>query len=154
MLGLAVFLLTLLFWSFVPVPLADKVVDSQPLQNTVHIADTVKPLPDNVSLYQGIQVTKENLKQVLAYEFGTYGLESQIQTAEAVVACESGFQVDPPHNGVSWGIAQFTKPTWKDFGYGDIMNPLSQVQVMAKMFSRGLQNRWDCFRTGAYKKYL
>lgn len=126
----------------------------QQIQETTHIANTVKPLPDNASLYQGISVTTDNLKSVLVYEFGTYGLQDQIQTAEAVIACESGFQVDPPHNGISWGIAQFTKDTWKDFGSGDIMNPLFQIQTFSKMWSKGLQNRWDCYRLGYYKKYL
>ena len=87
------------------------------------------------------------LKDTASEDAIKYGL-SPIQYSQmmATIFCESGWQIDPKHNGISWGIAQFTKPTWKEFGYGDIMNPLTQLEVMASMIHRGLFNRWDCFR--------
>ena len=86
--------------------------------------------------------TREELKLALAAVAEKYGQEYEKMLA--VIQCESGFLIDPPHNGISWGIAQFTKPTWQDFGYGDIMNPLIQLDVMGKMLNNGLIGRWDC----------
>lgn len=89
--------------------------------------------------------SREVLKRFLRARLISYGIEDQYNTVEAVVFCESSWRVDPPHNGISWGIAQFTPPTWKDFGYGDIMNPYNQLDTMAKMWANPkLRNRWDC----------
>lgn len=60
-----------------------------------------------------------------------------------VVQHESGFRVNPPHNGVSWGIAQFTKATWKAYGFNDIMDPYRQLFVMGMMWREGKQSQWD-----------
>ncbi len=89
--------------------------------------------------------SREVLTRYLQSAFTKYGIENEIPTAEAVILCESGWQINPRHNNISWGIAQFTPSTWHDYGYGDIMNPLSQLDVMSKMWSKGLQDRWDCF---------
>lgn len=76
-----------------------------------------------------------------------YGLGPTVsQEMMATIQCESSWSIDPPHNNISWGIAQFTPATWKEFGYGDIMNPQSQLTIMAKMWHNGLENRWDCWR--------
>ena len=72
----------------------------------------------------------------------------------ATIQCESGWQIYPKPNHISWGIAEFTPPTWQEFGYGDIMNPVSQINIMVKMWKVGLAKRWDCYRLGLYKKYL
>jgi hypothetical protein len=77
---------------------------------------------------------------------------TQSQEMMATITCESGWQIYPKPNNISWGIAQFTPATWKGFGYGDIMNPLSQLDTMAKMWSKGLANRWDCYRLKLYEK--
>ena len=97
-----------------------------------------------------IDYSRVGLTSYLELEFTKYGIANEIPTAIAVINCESGFQVNPKHNNISWGIAQFTPATWHDYGYGDIMNPVSQINVMAKMWSLGLANRWDCFRLGLY----
>jgi len=89
--------------------------------------------------------TTARLKDYLKYEFAKYGIEDQYDRAVSVVFCESGWNVNPKPNGISYGIAQFTKPTWQDFGHGDIMNPYNQLEVMANMWSLKLQGRWDCF---------
>ena len=103
--------------------------------------------------YQGVRLTKNDLKDMLKTQFDTYGISDQLKVAEAIISCESGWNIYAD-NGISFGILQFTKPTWKDFGSGDIMNPYWQIKTFASMWSRGLKNRWDCFRLGYYKKYL
>lgn len=90
--------------------------------------------------------SRAGLTRYLQDSFAKYGIESQVGMAENVISCESGFQVNPKHNNISWGITQMTPATWKDFGYGNIMNPYSQISVMAKMWKMGLQSRWDCYR--------
>ena len=83
----------------------------------------------------------------LRYNFTKYGIEEQYNKAVAVIQCESSWRINPPHNGVSLGIAQFTAPTWKDFGTGkyEDINPYLQLSTLAKMWSLGLQRRWDCY---------
>jgi hypothetical protein len=95
---------------------------------------------------EGGKVSREELTGYLETSFEKYGLESQIPMAIKTIDCESGFQVDPKHNGISWGVAQFTPDTWKDYGYGNILNPEYQLETMARMWSQGLQKRWDCWR--------
>lgn len=82
-----------------------------------------------------------------------YGLSPTVsQEMMETIQCESGWRVDPPHNNISWGISQFTPDTWEQFGYGDIMNPVSQLNVMAMMWGEyHLQNRWDCYRLNLIK---
>lgn len=85
-----------------------------------------------------------DLKSYLREQASLYGVD--YDEMSAVIQCESGWRVDPPHNNISWGIAQFTPDTWTDFGSGDIMNPYTQLDVMAKMWSKGLHGRWDCYK--------
>ena len=94
----------------------------------------------------------EYLKDYVGEASIKYGLSpTQYQEIIKTVNCESGWQIYPKKNHISWGISQFTPPTWKRFGHGDIMDPISQLDVMAKMWSMGLQDRWDCFRLKLYK---
>ncbi len=89
----------------------------------------------------------EFLKDTASEDAIKYGL-SPIQYSQmmATIFCESSWQIYPKPNHISWGVAQFTPPTWKEFGYGDIMNPISQLNVMSKMFHNHLEKRWDCWR--------
>ncbi len=112
-----------------------------------HIISKPQVIAVRTRLYQNVLITEEDEKDYLKLDFHKYGLDDQLLMAEKVISCESGFHIDPlPHNHISWGIAQFTPATWKDFGHGDIMNPLIQIDVMSHMWSKGLQNRWDCYR--------
>ena len=88
--------------------------------------------------------TRAELEVALTAVAKKYGQSYEMMSA--VLQCESGWQVDPPRNGISFGIAQFTIPTWHDFGYGDIMDPYIQLEVMGKMWSMGLNKRWDCYK--------
>lgn len=101
------------------------------------------------------------LKLLLFQESAKYGISYQEIYATAM--CESGFQIDPKHNNISWGIMQFTPATWKEFGHGNIMDAENQILVATSMWNkwetykgkqRQLKERWDCFRLGLYKKYL
>ncbi len=74
-----------------------------------------------------------------------YGLSGQdYQEMIDTIQCESGWQIYPKPNYISWGIAEFMPATWHDFGNGDIMDPIMQIKVMARMWSKGLMGRWDC----------
>jgi hypothetical protein len=96
--------------------------------------------------------TPEEIKRAIVYVEENMD-KKDAEEMTATIMCESGFQVDPKHNGISWGVAQFTPATWKDFGYGDIMNPEAQLLTMARIWGK-YKNRWDCFRLGLYKQYL
>ncbi len=95
--------------------------------------------------YQGIRINREDLISYLEVAFTKYGIADQIPIAKEVISCESGFRINAD-NGISYGILQFTKPTWQDFGHGDIFNPFVQIDTTAKMVKMGLWNRWDCWR--------
>lgn len=114
---------------------------------------TSKSLKSETRQYQGIDITKEDLNRMLEIQFNTYGLGSELPIARAIISCESNWNINAD-NGISFGILQFTKPTWKDFGTGNIFNPYWQIQTFAKMYKNGLRDRWDCYRLGLYKKFL
>lgn len=116
------------------------------LNNAVQPANAVKQPITGTSYYQGVYISPESIKAVLAAEFSTYGIENQLAKAESVISCESGFEVNPKPNGISWGVAQFTKSTWQDFGIGDIMNPYMQIKVMATLWQMSEQWRWNCYK--------
>lgn len=85
------------------------------------------------------------LKEYLRKVFTSYGIEDQIPTAEKIIACESSWNI-LAHNGtISYGLLEYTPNTWHDFGHGDIMNPLVQIEVTAKIVKREGWERWDCF---------
>lgn len=87
--------------------------------------------------------SENEIKRYLREQSALYGLD--YDKMSAVISCESGWRIDPPHNNISWGIAQFTPETWKDFGGGDIMDPYAQIRVMSIMWSKHLEGRWDCY---------
>lgn len=127
-------------------PLPDTVIKENYInQQQVNSAEdkTKEKLP--TSHNQGREIDREELKSYFRQVFTYNGLEDQIPIAEAVIACESSWNWKAD-NGISYGIAQFTPATWEDFGFGDIMNPYSQIQVMARMWKNPvLRLRWDCF---------
>lgn len=120
---------------------------SKPTQQNVNQTTIVKKktLPASGE-YLGVRITAQDERDYLELEFTNMGLVDQIPMAEAVVACESGYNIYA-NNGISYGIAQFTPVTWKDFGHGDIFNPLTQLETMARMWKNPLLRlRWDCYR--------
>lgn len=138
------FTLILLFWQFVPLPLADRNEGYKSPTISIQNFTTKKPLLAP-RLFQGVYISPENLKEVLKLDFAEYGIEDQLGMAEDVINCESDWNIFA-NNGISYGLLQFTPATWKDFGHGDIMNPYNQIKVTASMWSHGFQRRWDCYR--------
>lgn len=115
------------------------------LKNIETVENKAKESNTGTRLYRGVLITREGLKSYLEEVFIKEGLEDQIEIAEKTITCESNF-LWYADNGISFGVAQFTPDTWKDFGEGDIFNPHIQLRTMAKMFKMGLQNRWDCYK--------
>lgn len=135
---------TLLVWQFFPVPFEATNKDYQTQQKSVSVPASEKPPITDTRHFQGILVTQADIKEMITVQFTKYGIENEIPTALKVLDCESGYQVNAS-NGISFGIFQFTKSTWHDFGHGDIYNPMVQVEVATKMWKNGLQSRWDYF---------
>lgn len=142
--------MVLLFWQFVPLPFADR--NESYTAPTISIQPTIADkLPQKgLSLYKNVLITKENLKGALEVDFAKYGILDQLDRAEKVLQCESGFQVDPPHNNSCRGIAQFKVSTWDWFNkvretHMEFMNPFSQIDMMSWAWSKGYQSQWECF---------
>ncbi len=113
-------------------------------QKSVIVLTSEKPL-NTPRLYQGILLSKEDIKEMIKEQFTLYGISNQIPTALKVAECESSFSINA-NNGISFGIFQYTKPTWKQFGYGDIFNPQSQIIITSKIVKKEGWKRWDCWR--------
>lgn len=138
-------MLTLFALAYFSPPVADQSDNNPAPQGSSLVATSdTKPI-DTGNYYHGVLVTKQDLMGMLEQEFTTYGLEDQIPLAKRVIECESGWNIHAD-NGISFGVAQFTQATWKDFGSGDIFNPIMQFHTMARMWAKGLQKRWDCYR--------
>ena len=124
-----------------------------PTQQDISISLNKTKEKNTASHYQGVSITREGLKSYLKDIFIYNGIADQIEIAEKIIQCESGWNIFAD-NGISYGLAQFTPATWHDFGEGDIMNPHTQIRTMAKMWKNPkLRNRWDCYRFGLYKKF-
>lgn len=100
--------------------------------------------------YQGILLTREGLTGYLTEAFTQEGIVDQIPMAQAVVLCESGFQIDPPHNNNCRGLVQFKPSTWeyvtnKGWCSGELMNPQRQLECMATLWKMGYKNWWECY---------
>jgi len=123
-------------------------------ENTITYSQPVTETPKEnppASHYQGVYISREGLTGFLSYEFAKYGIEDQYEKAVAVLNCESSWLIDVySKNQLSYGIAQFTPATWKDFGIGDYKNPYDQIKTLSKMWSLGLQSRWDCYTILGY----
>lgn len=111
------------------------------------------PIPDTTTLVAPIKASRNDLNEYLRSVFATYGIESQIKMAEAVVSCESSWNVLAYNKdderfvkGGSYGIAQFTRPTFFENCTGDYENPYDQISCMAKLWKRGEQHRWTCYK--------
>jgi hypothetical protein len=85
------------------------------------------------------------LKQALNLVATKYGQDYQ-QMAD-VIQCESTWRTNVySWTGSSYGIAQFTQPTFQDYCTGSYKDPFAQLDCMGKMWQLGLQRRWDCYR--------
>lgn len=90
--------------------------------------------------------SREGLTRYLEDTFAKYGIEDQIPTAKRIILCESSWNVRAS-SGISFGIFQYTAPTWHDFGHGDIWDPLVQIETTARIVKKEGWGRWDCYFT-------
>ena len=98
-------------------------------------------------LWRAINASESELKGFLANVAVEYGLNYQ-EMAD-VIMCESGWRTDVFSAGnVSYGVAQFTRPTFDGYcqGFGEYEDPFAQLECMGFMFSKKMQGRWDCWR--------
>ena len=80
----------------------------------------------------------------VAIKYGLNGTE--YKQMMAVLSCESSWDSSVWSKGkMSYGIAQFTKDTFKENCTGDYYNPLDQLECVGKMWSEKMYHRWDCF---------
>lgn len=87
----------------------------------------------------------KELKRFLLDVSAKYGQDYDVM--ENVIQCESGFQTNTFSRGeISYGVAQFTPPTFSEYCSGSYVDPYAQLSCMGKMFHDGLAARWDCYR--------
>jgi len=101
------------------------------------------------SFYQNSKPSIKELKDYLASEVAKYP-ELSYSEIEAIIYCESSFQVDPPHNNICRGIAQFKIGTFNWFTGMmneklEFMDPYDQIKVMVWAFANGYKNHWECY---------
>lgn len=89
-----------------------------------------------------------DLKRYLGDVAVIYGLD--YQKMYEVINCESGWRPEAS-NRVSFGIAQFTRPTWQWMNEmrgmnADYTNAYFQLEMMGWAWNRGLERHWDCYR--------
>lgn len=98
-----------------------------------------------------IELSSTTIKSFIRHYSELYGVS--YNEMYLTIDCESGFNthaVNP--NDPSYGIAQFTPPTFYHFAplagiqKPDIGSTTEQLQTMAFMFSIGKADRWTCHR--------
>jgi soluble lytic murein transglycosylase-like protein len=60
----------------------------------------------------------------------------------SIAECESTFNPDAYHPAGYHGLFQFDFPTWGDFGYGSIYDPVAQARTTARLIKAGESHRW------------
>lgn len=123
--------------------------DKNTADTTLKTSDTVKEeskeIESGSQYYQGVYISREVLIGYLETVFEKEGLKDRISEAKRVISCESGFQVDPPHNNSCRGVAQFKEATFSAYCKGDLMNPFRQLDCMAKLWRERHENWWECY---------
>lgn len=104
------------------------------------------------------------MKDIFIYN----GIEDKFERAEYTIQHESGW-VWNANNGISKGLAMFTRPTWNQFCRGlgeyDDMNPHSNLLCFTKLWKMNQEWRWDVYcdkyynlecieRRGLYQGFL
>ena len=96
-------------------------------------------------------LNSKDLKGFLKEVSLQYGQNYEMMTA--VIQCESTWGVTAYNEddekfvpGGSFGIAQFTIPTFEENCSGDYKDPLDQLSCMGLLWKRGEQKRWMCYR--------
>jgi soluble lytic murein transglycosylase-like protein len=60
----------------------------------------------------------------------------------SVAYCESDLDPGAVNAAGYYGLFQFDEPTWAEFGYGSIWDPVAQAQTAARMLAAGMYDRW------------
>lgn len=137
--------------TYLPNPFTAKIEDQPIQQEAVQTTQPDNQLTSDTNLYEGIQITREGLIEALEVDLGTDGISDKLDMVEKIIQCESGWQINVYSKGkVSYGISQYTVPTFKQFCSGDYKNPYDQIKCMSKMISAGLKDRWDCTKILGY----
>lgn len=91
-----------------------------------------------------LNASSNDLKEYLKQQSSLYGVDYAVLTK--VVNCESSWN-SSARTSVSYGIAQFTKPTFKEYCKGEYTNAKDQLTCMASVFKKKMMSRWDCWRS-------
>lgn len=133
-------LLTLFGWI-----IADQRGNTNSLQNNSEISRTDKTTDTkDTRLYQDITAPQNDLKGFALEVAIEYGLDWE--KFNYTIQNESSYN-PLSDNGISVGVAQFTLPTWFDYcgKIDDRTNPIKSIKCMGKMWSLGLQFKWDAY---------
>ena len=110
----------------------------------------MKELNTSIRLYQEL-TSRESLKLSLEAYFTEYGIMDKYDRADKTLICESNYQTNVwSWNKSSFGVAQFTKATWKWFNELrgtelDYNNPHDQIEMFSWAWSKDMEHHWDCF---------
>lgn len=116
------------------------------------------PFPVHAQAKQIVPVPEERtIPQLIETYSIKYNVDKDVITN--VLKCESSFNPNAVNmadshaqSQGSWGIAQFSKETFKTFSKqanidnGDPMNPDQAIETMAYMLSKDLGSHWTCYR--------
>jgi soluble lytic murein transglycosylase-like protein len=56
--------------------------------------------------------------------------------------CESDLEVGAYSPAGYYGLFQFDKETWSDYGHGSIWDPVAQARTAARLLAAGERDRW------------
>jgi hypothetical protein len=118
---------------------------SKVVVNTPEQVQDIRIIQESTFEFEVAQAPKQGCEYWFNYIDTMNATVEEKSWAQKIVRCES--TCNP--NAISYmgakGIAQFTIPTWKDFGGDrDINNPYHQLEVALEMYRKGLQSRWCC----------
>jgi hypothetical protein len=116
-------------------------------------------MPADILYYSATPAEAQYVEESIGAKIDRYAAMYPGASSEEMyktIKCESSFNPkawnknDP--NGGSKGICQFQPGTFAYYSKlagienGDIWNVDHQLQTMAYMFSKGLQNHWSCYK--------
>jgi hypothetical protein len=69
-----------------------------------------------------------------------YGLSGDYLLS--IAECESALDPSAYDGSRYYGLFQFDRTTWAEFGYGDIYDPVAQARTAARLIAAGETSRW------------
>lgn len=102
-----------------------------------------EPVSINKTSQGAISASVSELKRFALAKATEYGISFDLM--DKILICESNYQTAVwSSNMSSFGVAQYTRVTFRENCEGKYEDPYAQLECMAKMISRGLIGRWDC----------